>query len=181
MPAASQGFYRAQPIAGEGWHKRGRRQAAGEQGSPVDRFFGPRLIRRQVADAPGNTGATVDLRSRKLQSGSAPMALFGWTGDNGDPDNFFDVLLGCKAARPGGNNIAKWCDPEFDTLVSAAKRMSDQSSREPLYRRAQVIAKAEAPWLPIAHSIVFMATRKEVTGFRMDPLGRRLFDGIDLK
>ena len=41
--------------------------------------------------------------------------------------------------------------------------------------------KAEAPWLPIAHSIVFMAVRTEVTGFRMDPLGRRLFDGVDLR
>jgi dipeptide transport system substrate-binding protein len=34
--------------------------------------------------------------------------------------------------------------------------------------------------VPIAHSVVFMATRREVTGFVMDPLGRHIFSGVDL-
>jgi dipeptide transport system substrate-binding protein len=117
----------------------------------------------------------------KLLAGETPMALFGWTGDIGDPDNFLDVLLGCTAARPGGNNIAKWCDRTYDALVTRAKRSTDRDERESLYREAQVIAKREAPWVPIAHSLVYMATRKEVTGFRMDLLGRHSFDGVDLK
>ncbi len=157
---------------------------------PVSRPYNPNgkriaeMIQADLAKIGVRTKLVTDEWTRyraKLQCGDAPMALFGWTGDNGDPDNFFDVLLGCNAARPGGNNIAKWCDPAFDALVGTAKRLPDQPSREALYRQAQVIAKAEAPWLPIAHSVVFMATRKEVTGFRMDPLGRRLFDGVDLK
>jgi dipeptide transport system substrate-binding protein len=117
----------------------------------------------------------------KLLGGETPMALFGWTGDIGDPDNFLDVLLGCTAARPGGNNIAKWCDPAYDALVTRAKRVLSREEREALYREAQVIAKREAPWVPIAHSLVYMATRKEVTGFRMDLLGRHSFDGVDLR
>jgi len=28
--------------------------------------------------------------------------------------------------------------------------------------------------------VVFVAARKEVTGFRMDPLGRHLFEGVSL-
>ena len=38
--------------------------------------------------------------------------LLGWTGDNGDPDNFLAVLLGCDAV--GGNNRAQWCDQDFE-------------------------------------------------------------------
>ena len=117
----------------------------------------------------------------KLQAGEHPMALYGWTGDNGDPDNFLHVLLGCAAARPGGNNIAKWCHPEYDEIVTRAKRTSDRAVRERLYRQAQEIFKREAPWVPLAHSVVFMATRKEVTGFHMDPLGRHPFEGVDLR
>ncbi|NNM73034.1 ABC transporter substrate-binding protein [Enterovirga aerilata] len=117
----------------------------------------------------------------KLLAGEAPMALYGWTGDIGDPDNFLDVLLGCTSARPGGNNIAKWCDRGYDELVTRAKRSLDRAERERLYREAQVIAKREAPWVPIAHSVVYMAARKEVSGFRMDLLGRHRFDGVDLK
>jgi dipeptide transport system substrate-binding protein len=116
----------------------------------------------------------------KLQDGEASMALFGWTGDNGDPDNFLHVLLGCTAARRGGSNVAKWCDPAYDALVTRAKQTSDRTERERLYREAQEIVKREAPWVPIAHSVVFMATRRNVTGFRIDPLGRHIFTGVDL-
>ncbi|HEY8381768.1 MAG TPA: ABC transporter substrate-binding protein [Microvirga sp.] len=117
----------------------------------------------------------------RLQAGEATMALYGWTGDNGDPDNFLHLLLGCTAARIGGNNIARWCHRDYDALVTEAKVRSDQSERDALYRRAQVIAKDEAPWVPLAHSVVFMAARREVTGFVMDPLGRHIFDRVDLK
>jgi dipeptide transport system substrate-binding protein len=117
----------------------------------------------------------------KLQAGIAPMALFGWTGDNGDPDNFLAMLLGCTAGQPGSNNVAKWCNAEYDRLVAEARQIGQQPERERRYRDAQVIAKLEAPWVPIAHSVVFMATRAEVAGFRMDPLGRHSFLGVDLK
>ena len=117
----------------------------------------------------------------RLQAGETSMALYGWTGDNGDPDNFLHVLLGCTAARPGGNNIAKWCNPEFDRLVTEAKRVTDQVRREELYRKAQEIFHDEVPWAPLAHSVVFMAARANVTGFVMDPLGRAAFEGVDLQ
>ena len=116
----------------------------------------------------------------RLMDGEHSMALYGWTGDNGDPDNFLSVLLGCTAARPGGNNVAKWCNAEYDNLVTRAKATPDRAERERLYRRAQEIFKEDAPWVPIAHSVVFMATRRGVTGFRMDPLGRHSFVGVDL-
>ncbi len=116
----------------------------------------------------------------KLQAGESSMALYGWTGDNGDPDNFLHVLLGCTAARPGGNNIAKWCDREYDALVNEAKQTSDREGREELYRRAQVIFHDQAPWVPLAHSVVLMATRADVIGYKMDPLGRQPFEGVDL-
>jgi dipeptide transport system substrate-binding protein len=117
----------------------------------------------------------------KLQAGEFAMGLYGWTGDNGDPDNFLDVLLGCTSARPGGNNIAKWCDADYDRIVAQAKRISDRGEREKLYREAQAIFHDEAPWVPIAHSVVFMATRSTVTGFKMDPLGRHAFEGVDIE
>ena len=65
--------------------------------------------------------------------------------------------------------------------MTRAKRTLDRAEREPLYREAQTIVKREAPWVPIAHSLVYMAARKEVVGFRMDLLGRHRFDGVDLR
>jgi len=118
---------------------------------------------------------------QRLQNGEFSMGLYGWTGDNGDPDNFLDVLLGCTAARIGGNNVSRWCNRAYDKLVNDAKLTTDQDVRTKLYRQAQVIFHADAPWVPLAHSVVFMATRANVTGFKMDPLGRHAFEGVDVK
>jgi hypothetical protein len=104
--------------------------------------------------------------------------LLGWTGDNGDPDNFLAVLLSC--AGVGGNNRAQWCNKEFDELVNKAKIVSDQAERTKLYEQAQVVFKQEAPWATIAHSVVFMPMSKKVTGYKMDPLGSHRFDGVDI-
>jgi len=116
----------------------------------------------------------------RAHTGSATMILHGWTGDSGDPDNFLDLLLGCKSGQPGGNNFARWCNEEYDELIVKAKLTTDRSLREEFYRRAQVIFHAEAPWVPIAHSAVFMAARAEVTGFQVDPLGRQSFQGVSI-
>ena len=157
---------------------------------PVTRPYNPdakRMAEMIQADLEA-VGVRVTLKTdgwadyrKHLQEGAHDMALYGWTGDNGDPDNFFYVLLGCEAARFGGSNIAKWCDPAFDALLHAAKRTTDLDQRSRYYREAQVIAKREAPWVPIAHSLVFMPLRREVQNYRMDPLGRHSFTGVRLK
>ena len=115
---------------------------------------------------------------QKLQAGETPMALFGWTGDNGDPDNFMNVLLGCAAARSGGNNIAKWCDAEYEALVRRAKQVAGPGrSASASTASAQVIFHREAPWVALAHSVVFMAARREVEGLPHGPARPSSFRG----
>ncbi|ESR24155.1 ABC transporter substrate-binding protein [Lutibaculum baratangense] len=104
--------------------------------------------------------------------------LLGWTGDNGDPDNFLAVLLGCDAV--GNANRAQWCNEDFEKLIQEAKVESDQEKRTELYEQAQVIFKDQAPWATIAHSVVHMPMRKEVQGYEMSPLGAHRFDGVDI-
>jgi dipeptide transport system substrate-binding protein len=105
--------------------------------------------------------------------------LLGWTGDNGDPDNFLAVLLGCDAV--GNANRAQWCHKHFEDLIQKAKVVSDKAERTKLYEQAQVIFKEQAPWATIAHSVRFQPMRKEVVDFKIDPLGGHLFYGLDLK
>jgi dipeptide transport system substrate-binding protein len=118
---------------------------------------------------------------QRSRDGEHDTMLLGWTGDNGDPDNFMGVLLGCTAAASGGNR-ARWCHEGFDSLLNQARQITDQAERTALYEEAQLIFKDEAPWVTIAHSIVFKPVRKEVTGFIVHPLGSHIFyDGVDLK
>nr|WP_328702952.1 ABC transporter substrate-binding protein [Arenibaculum pallidiluteum] len=118
---------------------------------------------------------------KRAQQGEHMMAQLGWTGDNGDPDNFLNVLLGCDAARAGGSNIAKWCNQPFNDLVTKARQSSDKAERTKLYEQAQAIFVEEAPWFAIAHSVSFKPVRKEVVDFKISPFGRHEFHGVDLK
>ena len=116
---------------------------------------------------------------KRSKDGEHQTVLLGWTGDNGDPDNFLHVLLGCDAV--GGSNRAQWCHKPFDDLLIQAKRTTDISKRTALYEQAQVVFKKEAPWFTIAHSVVFMPMRKEVVNYKIDPFGGHSFYGVDLK
>lgn len=82
---------------------------------------------------------------KRVQAGEHQMAMFGWTGDNGDPDNFLHTLLGCAAAQPGGGNIAKFCYQPYEDLVLKAKTVTSQAERTKLYQQAQVVFMNRRP------------------------------------
>ena len=118
---------------------------------------------------------------KRAQAGEAQAAQLGWTGDNGDPDNFFTPLAGCHDGKPTASNIAKWCDKEFDEITAKAATIASQAERTKLYERAQQIMHDQEPFFQIAHSVVFMPMRKEVEGYKMSPFGTHQFDDVELK
>ncbi len=118
---------------------------------------------------------------KRAQQGEHQMVELGWTGDNGDPDNFFVPLAGCAAARPGGGSASKWCNKEFEDLIQKAAITGPQAERAKLYEQAQVIMHREAPFFLIAHSVVYLPMAKNVTGYKMSPLGTHQFDEVDLQ
>jgi dipeptide transport system substrate-binding protein len=118
---------------------------------------------------------------KRMQVGEHQMGFLGWTGDNGDPDNFLAVLLGCNAeGKPNANNIPKWCDAKFQEAINKAAQITDQAERTKLYQDAQKIVAEQVPWLNIAHSTVFEPVRKEVSGYKVSPLGAHEFQNVDV-
>jgi dipeptide transport system substrate-binding protein len=157
---------------------------------PVQRPYNPnarRIAELMQADL-AKVGVKAEIKSfewgeyrKRAQNGEHQMAQLGWTGDNGDPDNFLHTLLGCDAAKTNGSNIAKFCYQPFEDLVVKAKSVSDQAERTKLYEQAQVIFKEQAPWFTIAHSVQLKPVRKEVVDFKLSPFGRHTFYGVDIK
>ncbi len=117
---------------------------------------------------------------KKASQGEQQMLQMGWTGDNGDPDNFLHTLLGCSAVT-SGSNYSKWCDKKFDQLVTEAKNTPDVKKRTALYKEAQKIFKEQAPWVTIAHSVVFKAMSKNIQGYKIDPLGHDIFTLVNVE
>ncbi len=115
----------------------------------------------------------------KSRNGEHQMIQMGWTGDNGDPDNFLNVLLGCTSVETG-SNLARWCDKKFNKLIDKAKRTTDLTERTSLYEKAQLIFNKEVPWAPIAHSIIYRGMRKNIKGYKIDPLGGDIFKWVEI-
>ncbi len=96
------------------------------------------------------------------------MAMGGWSGDNGDPDNFLYELFSSYTIPVG--NTTHFKNDELDAILLEARQTSDQAKREELYKRACVIIHDEAPGIWVNHTKQVRATRKEVKGFLLNPL-----------
>lgn len=116
----------------------------------------------------------------KARKGEHQMIQLGWTGDNGDPDNFLNVLLGCGAIE-SGSNVARWCHKPYNEIVAQAREITEQSRRAELYKKAQVIFKEQLPWVTLAHAKVYRAMSDRVEGYSIHPFGGDLFEKVDLK
>ncbi|WP_367107139.1 ABC transporter substrate-binding protein [uncultured Psychrobacter sp.] len=115
----------------------------------------------------------------RASKGEPDVILSGWTGDNGDPDNWLGTLLSCDAI--GGNNYARWCNEDFDTLVTNARQINNQDERVNEYVQAQQIFKEQLPWSTMAHSVVTVFTAPNVKDYKISPLGSIRFDGVSVE
>jgi dipeptide transport system substrate-binding protein len=155
---------------------------------PVQRPYNPnaRRMAELIQADLARIGVTVKIvsyewgeylaRSRGVDRDGA--LLFGFTGDNGDPDNFLSVPLGCAGVP--GTNRANWCYEPYDDLLKKAATISDTAERARLYKQAQAIFKEQAPWVTIAHSIVSMPMSSRVTNYVMDPFDHHDFSAVEI-
>ena len=155
---------------------------------PVQRPYNPnaKLMAEMLQSDWAKIGLKVKIVSyewgeyiKRTKNGEHDISLIGWTGDNGDPDNWLGTLYSCDAI--GGNNYSMWCDKAYDTLVKNAKAITDRDQRTVLYKQAQQLIKQNVPMTPIAHSTVNQPVSANVEGFTVSPFGRNAFSGVSLK
>jgi peptide/nickel transport system substrate-binding protein len=111
-----------------------------------------------------------------VRSGKYPgMFLVGWTGDNGDPDNFVGELFGSKHMPVG--DTAHYRNPEVDKMMDEAARVTDHNKRIEMYKTIQRQIMDDAPWVFVNSVLQIRAIRKEVKGFQLNPT--QMFFGMD--
>ena len=114
-----------------------------------------------------------------VEAGLHDMALFGWIGDTGDPDNFLYVLLHSdNSVVDSAQNIAFYREPAVDKLLIEAQGTVDEATRTGLYRAAQDRIAEDCPWIPIAHSEYVVAVRAELEDVMLSPLGHPMYARI---
>ena len=102
---------------------------------------------------------------QKVRNGEHPMCLIGWTGDNGDPDNFmYDLLDQDSAVKGTAQNYSFWRDPRFHQLVLAGQRTIDERARAQIYARANAMINDQVPAVALVHTTVPLVVSSAIGG-----------------
>lgn len=118
----------------------------------------------------------------KIGKGEHDLVLIGWTGDNGDPDNFLYTLWSKESAEAvPTNNYSFYVDDQVNQWLLQAQKSFQPRRRAELYRRAIHKMISDYAFLPIAHSKVLVPARKEIEGYVAHPVGDRLFANVRFK
>lgn len=100
--------------------------------------------------------------------------MLGWTGDYGDPDNFYYAHYG-----PGStSDIGNWKNDRVFQLLNQGRATPDQPGRAKIYAEVDEILYKEVLRIPIVHSQPLLAQRKSIDGWIPSPLGSEAFETV---
>ena len=106
----------------------------------------------------------------KVRNGEHPLCLIGWSGDNGDPDNFLYPLLDQDSAHKGSaQNYSFWRDPKFHALMLAGQQAVDDAKRKAIYQQANALVHDQVPAIPFVHTTVPLAAKAAIKGIVPNP------------
>ena len=152
---------------------------------PVSRpyMFDPPKIAEAIQSYLAAVGIEAEIYSidwgtylEETEAGKHPMCLLGWTGDNGDPDNFINVLCGPNAAVIGAaGNVAFYNNWDVQELLTQALRTYDKNERIRLYKQAEALIHEDVPWIFLAHATQLLVFRNNVHGYKLHPTSRKFF------
>ena len=118
---------------------------------------------------------------QKTQNAENNLSLAGWTGDNGDPDNFLYVLLDKDSANtPGAQNVCYWKDENYHKLMIEAQQTIDKAQRAAIYAKALKLFHDQAPCVPLVHTSPPIVFKKTVQGYIPNPDSSELFQNLSI-
>jgi peptide/nickel transport system substrate-binding protein len=128
-----------------------------------------------IQDELGQLGATVKIKAGEyasfepdLLAGEFDAALLsrGYLVDLGDPLGYLTSDYTCD----GGYNIAHYCDPEVDAMVSEAAGLEDAEARHAIYAQIAEKLQGDPASVFLVHESLVTATTADLEGFEPHPL-----------
>ena len=156
---------------------------------PVSRARTSRIRRKSPRPWPptlAKAGINVKLQTvdwttylDKRKNGQLPLYMLGWTGDNGDPDNFVCYFF-CLDAKNSPTDD-RGLRPEHPAVRSAeegAVTTVKQADRAPMYQQAEQMIHDQVLRIFIANNQPPLAFTKKVSGYIVNPTGTEYFNTV---
>jgi ABC-type transport system substrate-binding protein len=119
---------------------------------------------------------------QETEAGEHQMCMLGWTGDNGDPDNFLNILYNLNGCSIGlATNYAFYTNQTNQELLTQARRTYDVDKRATYYKKAQELIHEDAGWVFLSHSNQNLVFRSNVVGYTLHPTSRKFFYPVDIQ
>ena len=103
----------------------------------------------------------------KVNAGDYDICFYGWIGDNGDPDNFMNLM----ADKDPRMNVARYDNPAYKELIAKGLTTPSGNDRNKIYTELEKIAAKDAVWLPISHATTLVGYRSNVKNFNYHTTG----------
>ena len=104
-----------------------------------------------------------------LVAGDYDISVMYWTNDILDPDQKTTFVIGHDSNM---NYMTRYQNEKVKAKVAAARVEMDSAKRKQMYIDLQKMAKADVHWIDLYYSPYRNVTRKNIQGFRQNPLGR---------
>ncbi len=111
---------------------------------------------------------------QKIKAGDYDICFYGWTGDNGDPDNFMNLM----ADKDPTMNVARYDNADFKSLIAKGLAEKAGDERNKIYTDLEKKAAEEAVWLPISHGKTLCGYRSNVKDFYYHMTGVVFLSGV---
>jgi peptide/nickel transport system substrate-binding protein len=153
---------------------------------PVSRPYypNPKEIAEAMAADLAKVGIAVKLQTidwsaylDKRKKGELPLYMLGWTGDNGDPDNFVCYFF----CGPGASREGFYNNKSLAEVLLQAQKLTDQEKRAPLYRKAEQMIHDEAARIFIANNQPPLPFSKKVKGYVANPTNTEYFNTVQVE
>jgi peptide/nickel transport system substrate-binding protein len=103
-----------------------------------------------------------------LRSGRFNIASQGWIG-GADPEQ--SVTFSCTQVGANGNNIARFCNRDFEAAFEDQSVTPDERRREADFQTMQRVVYRDLPVIPLDYIRYFDAENERVTGYARNMLG----------
>lgn len=97
----------------------------------------------------------------RAQTGDYDIIFAGWGGDNGDPDNFLNLL----ATDDPSMNYSHFSNEEYNSLIAQGLVTPNGDERSSIYTQCEQILADQVPILPISHANFMCGVSSKVDGF----------------
>jgi len=118
------------------------------------------------------------LKRQREQPEDMDLFQLGWTGDNGDPDNFLAVLFDGLASS---SIRTQWKNKKYHDLMTQGKQTVNQKKRARIYRKALKLIYNDCSVISVAHSTVIWPAQKNVMNFKLHPTSSVRMKNVWLK